>query len=102
MLNEIYTESRFFLGSLEILPIWKYNVNTTNCKGENTMTFRELISAAHISQVKLSTMLNIPLSTMNKWSADIAQPPAYLVNLIEYYLRNEGYITETENSNENT
>lgn len=70
-----------------------FKVNTT------TNTLRK---KANLTQNQFSEMLGIPLDTIKKWDSDKTIPPAYLVFLIEYYLRHEGYIKETENENENT
>lgn len=68
----------------------------------NTET-NELRLKANLTQDKLSELVGIPLSTIRKWDMGITKPSEHLLFLLEYYLRNEGYIKETENEeNENT
>lgn len=45
-----------------------------------------------ISRKSLAKMLGIPNITLEQWENDKRTPPTYVINLIEYWLRNEGYL----------
>ena len=53
---------------------------------------KALRKSAQLTQKALSELLNIPKRTIENWEAGVNEPPAYLVELIEYFLKNENYI----------
>ena len=53
---------------------------------------KALRKSAQLTQKALSELLNIPKRTIENWEAGVNEPPAYLIELIEYFLRNENYI----------
>lgn len=56
------------------------------------MTIKELRKAAGMTQVGFSTYFKIPKRTLENWEEGIRNPPAYLLDLIEYKLLNEKLI----------
>lgn len=56
------------------------------------MKIKELRTLAGMSQQKFSEYLNIPKRTIEDWERDLHLPPTYVVELIEYKLRNEKMI----------
>ena len=58
------------------------------------MTIKELRALTGMSQVKFSKYLGIPRRTIEDWERDLHLPPTYVVELIEYKLRNENLIQE--------
>lgn len=58
------------------------------------MTIKELRTQTGMSQQKFSDYLNIPKRTIEDWERDLHIPPVYVVELIEYKLRNENLINE--------
>ena len=53
---------------------------------------KALRKGAQLTQKALSELLNIPKRTIENWESEVNKPPTYLVELIEYFLRNENYI----------
>ncbi|MBE6843088.1 MAG: helix-turn-helix domain-containing protein [Ruminococcus sp.] len=53
------------------------------------MAIKELRKAADMTQRAFSEYLNIPKRTIEEWEAERRTPPPYVVELIEYKLRNE-------------
>lgn len=58
------------------------------------MTIKELRTLTGMSQQKFSDYLNIPKRTIEDWEVGKHAPPVYVVELIEYKLRNEKIIKE--------
>lgn len=56
------------------------------------MTIKALRKSTGFTQKAFSELLNIPKRTIENWEAEVNEPPAYLVELIEYFLKNENYI----------
>ena len=56
------------------------------------MTIKEIRALTGLSQQKFGDLLHIPKRTIEDWERGIHVPPAYIVELIEYKLRNEGLI----------
>lgn len=56
------------------------------------MTIKALRAAANLTQKAFSELLNIPKRTIENWESEVNKPPTYLVELIEYFLKNENYI----------
>lgn len=57
------------------------------------MTIKELRTACGMTQQAFANHLEIPKSSLENWEYEKAEPPIYLVKLIEYKLRHEGLIT---------
>ena len=53
------------------------------------MTIKEMRSLTGMSQQAFSEYLKIPKRTIQDWEQGLRTPPAYVVELIEYKLRNE-------------
>lgn len=58
---------------------------------------KALRKSAQLTQKALSELLNIPKRTIENWEAGVNEPPAYLIELIEYFLKNENYIKMEDN-----
>lgn len=63
------------------------------------MTIKELRALTGMSQQKFSDYLHIPKRTIEDWERDLHIPPLYVVELIEYKLRNEKLIKEEGQGN---
>lgn len=60
------------------------------------MTFRELRKRSGMTQKAFAEYFNISRRNVESWDTDYRTPPAYLLELMEYKLRNEGIITDEE------
>lgn len=62
------------------------------------MTIKEILSAANITQQQMSDYFGIPKRTIENWCSssptNTRKCPDYLLNLMEYKLRQEGIINE--------
>lgn len=58
------------------------------------MTIKELRKATGMSQQKFGNYFNIPLRTIQSWELEERKCPVYLLELIEYKLKNEKLIKE--------
>lgn len=56
------------------------------------MNIKELRAAAKMTQKEFSEYFNIPKRTIEQWEGGQRKPPHYLVDLIEYKLKNENLI----------
>lgn len=56
------------------------------------MTIKELRTACGMTIKALSEYLHIPYRTLQDWEREKRTPPDYIIELIEYRLRNEGLI----------
>lgn len=56
------------------------------------MTIKELRTASGMTIKALSEYLHIPYRTLQDWESGQRTPPEYIIELIEYKLRNEGLI----------
>ena len=56
------------------------------------MTVKEMRKSAGMTQQQFSELLHIPKRTVQDWEGEKSTPPAYIVELIEYYLKNEKII----------
>ena len=56
------------------------------------MTIKEIRALTGLSQQKFGDLLHIPKRTLQDWEQELRVPPAYIVELIEYKLKNEGLI----------
>ena len=56
------------------------------------MKLKELRQQTGLSQSKFAALLNIPAGTLRNWEQGIRACPEYVVELIEYKLRNENLI----------
>ena len=61
-------------------------------KGVIKMNIKELRTAAKMTQKAFAEYFNIPKRTIEDWEAERRTPPQYLVELIEYKLKNEKLI----------
>lgn len=64
------------------------------------MTIREMRQRTGLSQSKFAKVLNIPVANIARWEQGVATPPYYVVELIEYKLRHDGFMGE-ESSEDN-
>ena len=60
------------------------------------MTFKELKTASGMTLAKLSKYFGIPLRTVEAWNSESRQCNEYIVDLMEYKLKNEGIIKDGE------
>lgn len=58
------------------------------------MSIKELRIACGMTQQQFAEALDIPKRTIENWESSTRQCPVYVKTLIEYYLRNEGFIKE--------
>lgn len=56
------------------------------------MKIKELRLAAGLTQQAFSDLIHVPKRTIENWEYGKSQPTECLLFLIEYYLKNEGYI----------
>ena len=56
------------------------------------MTFKELRTASGMTQKQFSEYFNIPKRTIENWEGEKRSCPEYLLELMEYKLKNEGYV----------
>lgn len=56
------------------------------------MTIKELRTKSGMSQSKFANYLNIPLESLKNWEQGKRKCPVYLIDLIEYKLKNENLI----------
>ena len=56
------------------------------------MTIKELRTAAGLSQRAFAECIGCSLRAVQSWEQGKRGAPAYLIFLIEYYLRNENFI----------
>lgn len=59
------------------------------------MTFRELRRASGMTQREIAKYFGIPARTVEDWDAGKSACASYLLQLMEYKLRNEGIIKNT-------
>ena len=52
-------------------------------------TFKDLLTEYNISQSQFSREFEIPLRTVQNWVSGERKPPDYLLNLIEFKLKNK-------------
>lgn len=57
-------------------------------------TIKELRTATGLSQQKFGDLLGIPRRTIQDWERGQRTPPPYVVELIEYKLKGEGYVSD--------
>lgn len=57
-----------------------------------TLSFRKMRNRTGLSQVKMGKYLKIPRRTIEAWELKINPEPIYLMELVEYKLKNEGLI----------
>ena len=56
------------------------------------MTIKELRTAAGMTQQAFAEYLHIPKRNIENWETGTARPAEYLIELIEYKLKNENKI----------
>ena len=56
------------------------------------MNIRDLQEQSGMSLADLSRYLNIPYRTIQHWAHETRECPAYVLELIEFKLKTEGYI----------
>lgn len=56
------------------------------------MTIKELRTACGMTQQAFADYFNIPKRSIENWEYGKTEPPAYLIELIEYKLKREGLI----------
>ena len=69
---------------------------TEHEKPSKAMNIKELRAASGMTQQQFSQYFNIPKRTIENWEGEIRQCPEYLLELIEYKLKNEGHISGTK------
>lgn len=58
------------------------------------MSIKELRIACGMTQQQFAELFGIPKRTIENWEYGKSQCPVYVQTLIDYYLRNEGFIKE--------
>ena len=56
------------------------------------MDIKNLRLACKMTQNAFAEYLNIPIRTIEDWERGLRTPPAYLIELIQYKLKNENLI----------
>lgn len=56
------------------------------------MDFKSLRTQSGMTQMAFSKKFKIPRRTIENWEYNISTPPIYVLELIEFRLRAEGYI----------
>lgn len=56
------------------------------------MTIKEMRTAAGLTQQALAECIGCSKRAIESWEGGKRQPPAYLLFLIEYYLRGENFL----------
>lgn len=56
------------------------------------MQFKEIRELSGMSRTAFSEYFQIPYRTVQSWELEERQCPDYLLNLLEYKLRKEGFI----------
>ena len=56
------------------------------------MNIKELRTASSMTQQAFADYFNIPKRSIENWEYGKTEPPAYLIELIEYKLKHEGLI----------
>ena len=56
------------------------------------MNIKELRAKTGLSQSKFAALIPLPVRTLQDWEQGNRKPPEYVINLIEYKLRNEGVL----------
>ena len=54
------------------------------------MTFKELLAQSGMTRKQFAEYFNIPYRTIQNWELGLRKCPDYLLELMEYKLRNEG------------
>ena len=60
------------------------------------MTIKDMREASGMTQKAFSEFFGIPKRTIENWEGGKRECPEYLLDLIEYKLKNEGIITAAE------
>mgnify|MGYP004534726113 CR=1 len=55
-------------------------------------SINDILKEMNVTQYRFAQILNIPKTTVNNWAREIRKCPDYVLELIVYKLRNEGYI----------
>lgn len=63
---------------------------------KTTMSIKELREASGMTQKSFSEFFGIPKRTIENWEGGKRECPEYLLDLIEYKLKNEGIIKAAE------
>ena len=58
------------------------------------LTLKELRQLSGMSRKEFADYFSIPYRTLQNWELNIRECPAYLLDLIEYKLENEGFFRE--------
>ncbi len=76
----------------------KYNheIHTDYAKGGACMnpTAKELRRSTGLSQARFAALLGIPKRSIENWESQKSCCPDYVLKLIEYYLKHEGYLKD--------
>ena len=62
------------------------------------MRIKEMRLKTGLTQAKIASLLNVPIRTWQSWELGERTCPAYVVNLIEYYLVNERWLRNEKGS----
>lgn len=60
------------------------------------MTIKEMRTETGMTQKQLAELLDVPRRTLQNWELGTRECPQYIVALIEYFLRSEGYLDKEE------
>ena len=59
------------------------------------MTIKEMRTQTGLTQQGFGDLLKIPRRTIQEWENGRRNPPEYIIDLIEYKLKNEGLIDKS-------
>ena len=68
-------------------------------KGSATMSIKDLRTRSKMSRQQFADFFSIPYRTLQNWELGTRDCPEYLLELIEYKLRKEGFICEAATVN---
>lgn len=86
---------KYFKRDMKLTVISDKISDETIKRAENfdlTLSFRKMRNRTGLSQIKMSKYLKIPRRTIEAWELNINSEPRYLLELVEYKLKNEGLI----------
>ena len=55
-------------------------------------SINDILKEMNVTQYRFAKILNIPQTTVNNWAREIRKCPDYVLELIVYKLKNEGYL----------
>lgn len=89
-----YSRRDFLLDAAERLRFERDTVPYIKKKYAQCNTFREVRKLSGLTQAMFSELLHIPIGTVQAWDTEKREISPYQLELIKYFLANEGVINE--------